>query len=293
MTRFDIPPDSPLVDGRDEKDVFSWVHAVIILGMHAAAVVGLFHVSAAAIAAFAVTHAAFLFGLPLCFHKLLAHRTYQAPVWVTNTLATFGTLAFQGGPLLWAATHRAHHRQTDEPGDAHASIRGFWWSHMGWTFYKRPNGFRYREAKALIPDLIRSAYLRFLDRRALHLNLAVLFLTAVLIRRLDILLWAFPVRIVVDWHITWLVNSYAHRAPLAGTRKHAGIRNSPVLAILAFGEGWHANHHQYPGRANFGHSWWQIDPAYWTLRALQGIGLVRLRRENVRRKLGMARLSVE
>src|SRR6185437_5662190 len=133
-------------------------------GMHIAAVVGLFLASWPGLTALLIGHLCFWLGIPLCFHKLLAHRTYHAPRWFTYLLATLGTLTFQGGPLLWSATHRAHHKHTDHPGDAHASVRGFWWSHMGWTFYKRPNGFLYRRARSLIPDLLKDPYFRFLDR---------------------------------------------------------------------------------------------------------------------------------
>lgn len=279
VVRFDIPPDSPLVDEREEIDVFAADHAVIIVGMHVAALVALALPSWGGLVALCVGHIVFWLGIPLGFHKLLAHRSYVAPSWFLRVLATLGTLTFQGGPLLWAATHRAHHRHTDAAGDAHASVRGFWWSHMGWTLYRRPNGFFYRRSRGLIPDLLSDPYLRFLDRYAVAVNLALFLVAAAVIRRWDILLWGFPLRIVVDWHITWLINSYAHYAPLRGAKARDGIRNSPTLAALAFGEGWHGNHHRFPGRANFAVERGQVDLAYLTLCALQRLGVIQIRQQ--------------
>lgn len=280
MYRFAIPPDSPLVDGLDRRtDAFAPDHALIIGGMHALAVVGLWHVSWPAVAAFLVLHTLCLGGgIVIGYHRLLAHHTFRCSRAALRTFATLGALAFQGGPLLWAATHRAHHAHTDEPGDAHASRRGFWWSHVGWTLYKRPNGFRYREQRRLVADLLADPYLAFLDRHAVALNVGAAAACAVLVGRWDVVLWAFPVRIVVDWHLTWLINSYAHFAPVLGPKAPgAGIRNSPVLAAIVFGEGWHANHHRSPGRANFAVERGQVDPAFLAIRALERVGILRVR----------------
>ena len=280
MYRFAIPPDSPLVDEFDARtDVFAWDHALIIGGMHVLAVIGLFFWSWPAFAAFLVLHVLCLgAGTLLGFHRLLSHTVFRCSRAVLYTFATLGTLAFQGGPLLWAATHRAHHAHTEEPGDAHASHRGFWWSHMGWTLYKRPNGFHYREAKRLVADLCTHTYLRFLDRHALVVNIAAVALCAALVQRWDVILWAFPVRIVVGWHHIWSINSYAHYAPLRGPKAPLGaVRNSPLLAALMLGEGYHANHHRYPGRANLALEPGQFDLGYLAMRALDRLGLIRLR----------------
>jgi stearoyl-CoA desaturase (delta-9 desaturase) len=280
VIRFDIPADTPLIDGREQSDVFAFDHAAIILGMHGLAVYGAFHASAAGLLAFGIAHVLFGLGIPIGFHRLLAHKAFRCAPWVLYILATLGTLAFQGGPLLWAATHRTHHKQTDAPGDAHSSARGFWWSHMGWTFYRRPNGFFYGRSRRLIADLLEHSYLRVLDRYAVLINIGAALLCLGITRNTSIVLWAFPVRIVFDWHLTWLINSYAHFAPFRLPKGTMEIRNSILLGYFAFGEGWHKNHHEYPGRANFGVGPRQFDPSYGILRGMQAIGLVEIRRDH-------------
>ncbi len=280
MPHFAIHPDSPLIERREPLDQFSWRQATIIVGMHLLALPAVLYMTTDAMIAFVVAHCLCLGGgVAVGYHRLLAHRSYRAPTWFMRLVAGLGTLAFQVGPLLWAAIHRAHHAHTDEEQDAHASVRGFWWSHIGWTFYRRPNGFEFVRSRKLIRDLANDPVLRFLDRHMILVNVIAVAIVSAIARDIAILLWAFPLRIVVGWHLTWLINSYAHRAPLIGTKRRPDIRNSALLAALAFGEGWHGNHHLYPGRANFAVAKLQIDPAYVALRLLHALGIVELRRE--------------
>jgi stearoyl-CoA desaturase (delta-9 desaturase) len=52
-------------------------------------------------------------------------------------------------------------------------------------------------------------------------------------------------------------------------------RNNLWLALLTFGEGWHNNHHRYPGSARQGFYWWEIDLTYYGLRVLAALRLIR------------------
>jgi stearoyl-CoA desaturase (delta-9 desaturase) len=88
------------------------------------------------------------------------------------------------------------------------------------------------------------------------------------------LLWGFFVSTAVLWHGTFVINSLAH---VVGSRRYEtadGSRNSLALSILTMGEGWHNNHHFYPGTANQGFFWWEWDPSYYLLRLLALLGVV-------------------
>jgi stearoyl-CoA desaturase (delta-9 desaturase) len=85
---------------------------------------------------------------------------------------------------------------------------------------------------------------------------------------LEGVLWGGSVRTLVVQQSTWCVNSLCH---LFGRAPHAvrdRSRNVPWLAYLTFGESWHNNHHAFPLAAFHGHSWRQVDPAGWIIRAL-------------------------
>jgi stearoyl-CoA desaturase (delta-9 desaturase) len=188
--------------------------------------------------------------------------------WVLYTL---GALAFQGGPLTWVGFHRAHHRFTDHSGDPHAASRGFFWSHMGWALQKGPNGYRAQKLVHLTASLKRIPMLRALERWNLALNLVLFALTWVAFGT-SVALWAFPLRIVALWHVTWCTNSLAHGAggPVVAPR------NLGWLALIGFGEGLHANHHEAPSDARFARGLREIDPGYWGLLLLARLGLVQL-----------------
>lgn len=50
-------------------------------------------------------------------------------------------------------------------------------------------------------------------------------------------------------------------------------RNNWWVGIVAFGEGWHNNHHAFEYSARHGFEWWQIDMTWYVIRALQAVGL--------------------
>jgi stearoyl-CoA desaturase (delta-9 desaturase) len=52
-------------------------------------------------------------------------------------------------------------------------------------------------------------------------------------------------------------------------------RNSFVLALFTFGEGWHNNHHAYPTSARHGLAWWEFDISWITMKLLRFVGLIK------------------
>ena len=87
------------------------------------------------------------------------------------------------------------------------------------------------------------------------------------------LVWGGLVRIFLVHHVTWSVNSVCHlwgRQPFPGRDQS---RNNFLFGVLAFGEGWHNNHHAFPTSARHGLRWWQVDVSYWVIRALALLGL--------------------
>ena len=78
-------------------------------------------------------------GIGMSYHRLLTHRGYKTPKWVEYFLTVCATLALEGGPIFWVATHRIHHQYSDQDGDPHSPIDGKWWAHMGWILMGKSN----------------------------------------------------------------------------------------------------------------------------------------------------------
>jgi stearoyl-CoA desaturase (delta-9 desaturase) len=43
---------------------------------------------------------------------------------------------------------------------------------------------------------------------------------------------------------------------------------------VTLGEGWHNNHHHYPGSVRQGFYWWEFDITYYVLRVMAMLGLI-------------------
>jgi len=268
----------------DSNRRIEWIRTVPFLTVHLGCL-GVLWVgwSATAIAVAAALYAVRMLAITGFYHRYFAHRTFRTSRAMQFVFAALGALAVQRGPLWWASHHRHHHTHSDEEDDAHSPTRhGFLWSHLGW-FMTRAN---FRTRLELVEDLARYPELRFLDRfdALLPLLLAwALYATGVFLEdaapELDtsgaqLLVWGFCISTVVLYHATFSVNSLAHTI---GRRRYATrdqSRNNWWLALLTFGEGWHNNHHHFPGSARQGFYWWEVDVTYYTLRALAAAGLV-------------------
>jgi len=208
------------------------------------------------------------------YHRLFAHRSYHPAPPVRWALLTFGAATFQNSALSWSADHRAHHADTDGPGDPHAITRGVWFAHMGWLF-------RRREASAdltRLKDLQAVRSIRIQHRFYLVFAIGVgLVLPMVVAAQ-----WGDPwggllvagfLRVALMLQATFCVNSLAH---LVGTRRYdarSSARDSFATALITFGEGYHSFHHRFPFDYRNGPRWWQFDPGKWLIWTLSRVRL--------------------
>ncbi|XP_010250157.2 PREDICTED: palmitoyl-monogalactosyldiacylglycerol delta-7 desaturase, chloroplastic-like [Nelumbo nucifera] len=214
-----------------------------------------------------------LFGITLSFHRNLSHRSFKLPKWLEYFFAYCGVQALQGNPMDWVSTHRYHHQFCDSDRDPHSPIEGFWFSHMSWLFDTRSVVERCGEPNN-VGDLQKQPFYRFLQRTYIAHPIA---LGAVLyaVGGFPYLVWGMGARIVWVYHITWLVNSACHVWGQQAWNTGDLSRNNWWVALLAFGEGWHNNHHAFEYSARHGLEWWQLDITWYTVRLLQAIGLAK------------------
>lgn len=256
--------------------VLNWTSVTFFAAVHALALLAPWFFSWSALGVAIFLHWLFgSIGICLGYHRLLTHRSLQVPKGLEYVLALIGALALQGGPIFWVAGHRRHHVYTEDVDkDPYSARRGFWWSHMGWLFYKRPEFFDYESCRQFAPDLDRDAFYRWLNRYYLLLQLP-LGVLLYLFGGWSFVIYGMFVRAVLLWHSTWLINSASH---ITGYRSHYTSDNSRNLwwaAILTYGEGWHNNHHAYPNVAKAGWKWWEIDLTWWAILLLKQMGLAR------------------
>jgi stearoyl-CoA desaturase (delta-9 desaturase) len=230
-----------------------------------------------------VLYAVRVFGVTGFYHRYFSHRTFKTSRPFQLFGAVIGNAAIQRGPIWWAAHHRNHHRYSDTEQDVHSPItQGFWRSHMGWFMTKEAFGTNER----VVRDLLKFPELRFIERFDLLvpilLGIGLYGLGAYLDAKhpelgtsgWQMFVWGFVISTVAVYHVTYSINSMAH---VFGRRRFPtkdDSRNNFWLALATFGEGWHNNHHFYPGSARQGFYWWEIDITYYILVVLSWFRLV-------------------
>jgi fatty-acid desaturase len=213
-------------------------------------------------------------GITLGFHRLLTHRSMRVPRALECFLAICGTLALQGGPIEWISTHRIHHKYSDTPLDPHDSNKGFWWSHIGWLIFPNPAKLTSEEEVRFAHDLASDGFYRFLERGMIPMQI-VLGLALFAAGGWSWVIWGIFVRLVLVYHITWFVNSAAHETGYQSYASKDRSTNSWWVAILAWGEGWHNNHHAFPFSARHGLKWYEFDLTWLAISALERLGLAK------------------
>lgn len=277
--------DSSAEDGEPAPHEIAWLRVLPFIGLHAGCIAVVWvGVSATAVAVAGFLYVVRMFAVTAFYHRYFAHRTFRTSRMLQFVFAVIATTSVQRGPLWWASHHRNHHLHADIPGDPHSpELHGFFWSHVGW--FLTSTGFKTDWKR--IPDLVRYPELRWLDRfdivAPVGLAIALYGLGAYLHEHapqsstsgLQLLVWGFCISTVALFHATVTINSLAHRF---GTRRFAtrdASRNNFWLALLTFGEGWHNNHHFYPGSARQGFRWWEVDVTFYGLKLMEICGLAR------------------
>lgn len=228
-------------------------------------------------------------GITVGFHRMLTHQSFRTPAAVRVTFAVLGSMAIQGACIDWVATHRRHHAYTDVPGDPHSPhvdagdglggmLRGLWYAHVGWLF--APDA---TVAEVWAPDLLKDRGVKKVHDLFPWILVGTFALPAVLGGvisgtwggALSGLIWGGLVRVFLLHHVTWSINSICHVFGTRPFKAHDESRNNPVMALLAFGEGWHNAHHAFPASARHGLRWWEFDSSWIVIRSMKALGLAR------------------
>ncbi len=226
------------------------------------------------------------------YHRLFAHRSYDAHPLVRLWYILIGSSAWQGSALQWCSGHRIHHKHVDTQQDPYNIKKGFWWAHMGWMFFES------EAKKSNAPDLAKDQVIAFQHKHYIPIAIAMSFFFPAFVA----LLWNDPIggffvagwlRVGLTQQSTWFVNSLCHTLGRRPYSEDVTARDSFIVAVLTHGEGYHNYHHRFEGDYRNGIKWWQWDPTKWMIYCLSKMGLVsRLRRmSNV--EILKARLQVE
>ena len=212
------------------------------------------------------------------YHRLWSHRAYEAHWTLRLFYMLFGAMSLQNSTLIWASMHRVHHKNVDDVDhDPYSIKRGFWYAHMGWMLRNYPSSeLDFSNAR----DLEQDRFVAFQHRHYLGLALGMNFGFTALVGQAFGDPWGFMLiggllRLVVNHHLTFFINSLAHywgRRPYTADNT---ARDNDLVALFTYGEGYHNFHHLFQWDYRNGVRWWQFDPTKWWIAGWSAVGLTR------------------
>jgi len=208
-------------------------------------------------------------GITVTFHRLLTHKSYKLSKPLEYLFSFLGNIGCTGSSVGWVFVHRTHHRYADKPGDPHSPVT---LGPLGAFIGDYSGKFNKWDVRDIINDPVH----RFMHEYYLLLVL----LTPLLLYTID------PMLAVYFFFIPVFLNTMASRlsnwidhTPLFGRKisknKNDQSHNVWWWSLLTFGEGWHNNHHLYPGDYRIGRKWWEFDPGKYVINFLILLGLAK------------------
>jgi stearoyl-CoA desaturase (delta-9 desaturase) len=206
------------------------------------------------------------------YHRLLSHRSYKASLPMRFLFMLFGAASFEESAVSWCRDHRKHHRYLDQDGDPYSITRGFWHAHFLWMFHQSPDGENWPA------DLWRDPLIRWQHR--LYVPTAILI--GLVMPAAIGFAWGDPwggfflagvTRIVMNHHFTFAINSVCHRVGKQTYSERYSARDSWVMALFTYGEGYHNFHHVFPSDYRNGYERHHWDPTKWLIAGLSRLRL--------------------
>jgi stearoyl-CoA desaturase (delta-9 desaturase) len=233
--------------------------------------------------------------ITLGYHRLLSHRSFKARWPVKLWILAFGSSAFEGSALEWCSDHRRHHKFVDHDDDPYDISKGFFHAHVGWLLFKLRPDPPMDNVADLQADRLVTLQHRYTNWIGAIMNLVVVPAIGLCYggwaSALGALLIGSVLRVVLVQHSTFCINSFCH---WTGKRPYSGrctARDSWIMALFTFGEGYHNYHHEFQHDYRNGVKPWQFDPTKWAIWLLSRFGLTTQLRRVPAEKIQLAEIA--
>lgn len=197
-------------------------------------------------------------GIVVGYHRYFTHKSFKLSKWKERVIAFIGHLACTGSVISWVAQHIEHHRWSDTDKDPHSPQNGM--LHMLTLGYRHS----YKSRSRIVLRLAHDPFYRALHNYFLLIQtvwMGFLFATF----GVDGVLFGHLVPIAFVVIGSAMTNLLGHTVGAQRYDTKDDSKNSMIAALVSWGEGWHNNHHRYPGRPNFGEKWWEVDIAWYVI----------------------------
>ena len=196
-----------------------------------------------------------LFASTMTYHRLLSHRSWNAPRWYEIFGTILGIYSFTGTSITRTLAHRYHHTYSDTDKDPHSPrVLGFFFAYFPMLKEKKLN-------PILVRDLLNDNLHMYVHQHYLNIILST-FLISWLLFGFG---WTVSL-IIAPGALCWMNISICNIGCHWGVTGDQ-IKQSKLLAWLTFGEGYHRYHHAYPNNPNFGGD--KFDIGYFFIKLLE------------------------
>lgn len=229
-----------------------------------------------------------ILGVTIGLHRLLSHRAFKCHKLVEYFFVFGAYLAFEGAPIWWATIHRTHHKYVDTPLDPHSPRQGILHAYFFYREFKYPP---HMSPEKQCPDLMKDPIYVWLEQgKDWKLGYAKCVSINLLFRAMLFYFFGWECMLAsflggfLAWNVPLILNIVCHIPQLGYTNfriKGDDSVNNHLFAILAMGDGWHNNHHAYPGSSQMGYKKHEFDFSWFVLKCLQKVGLVTYINESI------------
>jgi stearoyl-CoA desaturase (delta-9 desaturase) len=178
---------------------------------------------------------------------------------------------------MWASEHRRHHKHVDHDEDPYDISKGFFHAHIGWLLFKLWPQPPFDNVADLKKDPLVMWQHRHIHLLAVLVSFGLPTLLGALwdgwIGALGGFLIGGVAKVVVIQHGTFLINSACHTIGRQPYSTKCSARDSFLMALLTFGEGYHNYHHEFQHDYRNGVKPWQWDPTKWLIWTLSKLRL--------------------
>jgi len=215
------------------------------------------------------------------FHRGIAHsmlefskpaeHVFRFILWTVSLLTSPGTLKFM------AAEHRFHHKYSDGPKD-YTSPQNKKFKEI---FFPNKKPFSWDDVEKYAPDVpLKEDWIQFNVYKKYKKG-GMIFIAGLygLLFGIEYAILGYLLTMLIPISMPVIGDFGFH---LIGYRNEPGRNNDqshnllPVGFILG-GEELHANHHNYPGKINFGIKWFEVDVIYYFIILLSKLNLVTIK----------------
>jgi len=233
--------------------------------------------------------------ITLGYHRLFSHLSFKAKAPVKLTTLIFGACAFENSALDWSSDHRKHHKHVDHEDDPYDISKGFLWAHIGWLLFKLGP----EQPMDNVNDLKRDPLVMWQHKWCIPLALILGFGVPTLLGflwngasgALGGFLLAGVLRVFAVQHSTFFINSMCHTVGRQPYSSRCSARDSGIMALFTFGEGYHNYHHEFQHDYRNGVKHTNFDPTKWTIWTLEKLGLVSHLRRVPNEKILLAEMN--